>query len=179
MLNSSFVKFADSSSGSGLGAFNVNLKGFIIQLLLFFIVLMVFKRWILPPIVKTLEDRRKTLEDSLANAKATEEALARAEAKAEEILAKARTQADDALSEAKKAGANAVAEAETAAGQRAALIIKEAEAHLAEERDKLRQDLRGELSDLVASATEKVIQEKLDAKRDMSLIERAIRGIKV
>jgi F-type H+-transporting ATPase subunit b len=173
----SFPKFADASGASGIGAFNINLKSFIFQLVTFFIVLWVFKRWILPPILKTLDERRKTLEDSLSNAKQTEEALAQAEAKAEEILAKARSLADEALAEAKKAGSNVVAEAETAAASRASLIIKEAESRLNEEREKLRQELRAELADLVADATEKIIHEKLDAKRDMSLIERAIKGM--
>ena len=174
----SFTQFAaDSSSSSGIGAFNINLKAFIFQLVTFLLVLLVFKKWILPPIVKTLDTRRQTLEDSLTNAKATEEALAKAEATAEEILAKARAQADDALAEAKKAGAGAIADAEAAAAERASMIIKEAEAHLAEERDKLRQELRGELAELVADATEKIIHEKVDAKRDMSLIERAIKGM--
>lgn len=178
MLTVSFRQFADaSSSSSGIGAFNINLKEFIFQLVTFILVLLVFKKWILPPIVKTLDDRRATLEKSLEHAKQTEEALARAEAKSEEILARARTQADEALAEAKKAGAQAVTEAETAAATRAGLIIKEAEEHLAQERDKLRQELRGEMAGLVADATEKLIAQKLDAKQDMSLIERVINGV--
>ena len=177
MVLSSIPQFADSSSSSGIGAFNINLKSFIFQLVTFVIVLWVFKRWILPPILRTLDERRKTLEDSLTNAKQTEEALARAEAKAEEILGRAREQADEALAEAKKAGGGVVADAETAAAQRAGVIIKEAEARLNEERDKLRQELRAEMAGLVADATEKIIHEKLDPKKDISLIERAIRGI--
>ena len=74
------TQFAEvSSSESGIGAFNINLKSFIFQLVTFVIVLLVFKRWVLPPLIKTLEDRRQTLEKSLTQAKETEEALARAE----------------------------------------------------------------------------------------------------
>lgn len=166
-----------SSSQSGIGAFNINLKSFIFQLVTFILVLLVFKRWILPPITKTLEDRRKTVEKSLDDAKKTEETLARAEASAEEILAKARAQADEALAEAKKAATGVINQAETAGGQRAELIIKEAEKHLSQEREKLRAELRAELADLVADATEKIIHEKIDAKRDISLIERVIKGV--
>jgi F-type H+-transporting ATPase subunit b len=70
-----------------------------------------------------------------------------------------------------------VAKAESAAAERAELIIKDAESRLDEERQKLRAELRAELADLVADATEKIIHEKLDEKHDMSLIERAIKGI--
>jgi F-type H+-transporting ATPase subunit b len=169
-------QFADTSAG-GIGAFNLNIKEFLFQLITFVIVLFVLKRWVLPKLIATLDERRQTLEKSLVQAKQTEETLAKAEAKAEEILARARAQADQALAEAKKASGSFIANAETAAAQRAGIIIREAEARLNEEREKLRQELRGELAELVADATERIIHEKLDAKRDMSLVERAIRGI--
>ena len=165
------------SGGSGLGAFQLNLKDFIIQLITFVLVFAILRKWVVPRIVATMENRRQTLEQSLENAKATEEALARAEVKAEEILTKARAMADDALAEAKKAASGRVAEAETKAAERAALIIKDAETRLGEEREKLRQELRAEMAELVADATERIIDEKLDPKRDMSLIERAIKGV--
>ena len=165
------------AASGGIGAFNINLKAFLFQLATFVIVLYVLKRWVLPKLISTMDERRVTLEKSLTQAKQTEETLAKAEQSAEAILASARAAADEALAEAKKAGAGVIADAETAAGNRAALIITEAESRLSEERDKLRQDLRKELAELVADATEKIINEKLDVKRDMSLIERAIRGV--
>ncbi|HVO86129.1 MAG TPA: F0F1 ATP synthase subunit B [Candidatus Binatia bacterium] len=169
-------QFADGSS-SGIGAFNINLKEFVFQLVTFVIVLYVLKRWALPPLVKTIDDRRKTLEQSLEHAKQTEETLAKAAARSEEILDKARNQADEALAEAKKAAKQAINDAENAAAARAELIVKDAEARLGQERDKLRQELRKELAVLVADVSEKVIEEKLDAKNDMSLIERVIKGV--
>jgi F-type H+-transporting ATPase subunit b len=171
-------QFAETSdAGGGLGAFHVNLKDFLIQLITFVLVFLILRKWVIPKLVETMDKRRETLEQSLANAKATEEALAKAEARAEEILAKARAQADEALAEAKDAGTDIVAKAETAAAERAELIVREAESRLDEEREKLRTELRAELADLVADATEKIIHEKLDQNRDMSLIERAIKGI--
>lgn len=139
--------------------------------------LLIFRRWILPPITRTLEGRRQAVEKSLTQAKETEETLTQAEAKAEEILAKARTQADEALAEAKKAATTIITEAEAAGGQRAKLIIEEAEKRLSLEREKLRSELKAELAELVANATEKIIHEKLDVKKDMSLVERLIKGV--
>ena len=169
MIFVSVIQFADSdSSASGIGAFNINLKSFIFQLITFVIVLLVFRRWILPPILKTLEDRRKTLEQSLVQAKETEEALARAEVRAKDILTQSRTQADEALAEAKKTASVVVTKAEEAAVQRTAIIIKEAERHLEQERAKLRQELRAELIVLVAQATEKIIDETNNIADDTS-----------
>jgi F-type H+-transporting ATPase subunit b len=172
------VQFADSADSSGgLGAFHLNLMDFVIQLVTFVLVLLILRKWVVPKLVATMDKRRETLEQSLSNAKATEEALAKAEAKAEEILGRARAQADEALAEAKDAATGVIQKAEAAAGRRAEMIIKEAETRLGEEREKLRAELRAEMADLVADATEKIIHEKLDAKQDMSLIERAIKGI--
>ncbi len=176
-MTSSLTQFAQSTSTSGIGAFNLNVKEFLFQLATFVIVLWVIKRWVLPKIIETLEQRRQTLEQGLVHAKQTEEVLAKAEARAEEVLARARAHADEALAEAKKAAGTIIVNAEEAAAKRARLIVKEAEEHLAQERDKLRDELRGELAELVADATEKLIHEKLDSERDMSLIERAIRGL--
>lgn len=172
------LKFAQTTeTASGIGAFNLNLKAFLFQLLTFIIVLLVLRRWVFPKLTATLEQRRLTLEESLVQARKTQEALAQAEVRAEQIINKARAQADEALSEAKAAAATIIAQGEETAGKRAMAIIKEAETRLNDEREKLRQQLRRELAGLVADATEKVIQEKLDEKHDMSLIERMVRGI--
>jgi F-type H+-transporting ATPase subunit b len=169
--------FAAESPSSGLGAFNLNVKAFLFQLATFILIILILRKWVTPKLVETIDKRRETLEQSLENAKATEEALAQAQEKSEEILNKARAQADQALSEAKDAGNAIVAKAEAAAAQRAELIVKEAESRLAEEREKMHLELRAELASLVSDATEKIIQEKLDQKQDMSLIERALKGL--
>jgi F-type H+-transporting ATPase subunit b len=173
ILLSQFAK----ASQSGIGAFNVNAKSFLFQLLTFLFVLLVLRKWVFPKLVSTIEQRQKILEDSLVQAKKTEETLAKAETKAEEIIAKARDQADQALADAKKASAGVITDAEAAAAKRAELIVKEAETRLDEERQKLRQELRGEMAHLVAYTTEKVIDEKLDKEHDLALIERKVKEL--
>lgn len=172
------IQFAEATeSSSGFGAFNINLKSFIFQLITFVLVLVVFKKWVLPPIQKTIEDRRLSLEKSLEQAKETEVALKNAELKSAELLAAARSQADDSLSEAKKTAAGIIADAETSASARAALIVQEAEEHLGQERAKLSHELRGELAGLVAAATEQVTGQKVDAKADSAIIEKAVKAV--
>lgn len=171
------IEAETAKTSSGISSLGINLKGFIFQLITFLIVLLILRRYVFPKLVATLEARRSALEQSLAQAKETEEVLARAETKAEEILAKARANADQALAEAKKTAETIVADAEGAAAERAKLIVQEAEAHLEQERAKLREQLREELADLVADATEKIIHVKLDAQRDRSLIEQSLREL--
>jgi F-type H+-transporting ATPase subunit b len=168
--------FAESSS-SGISSLGINLKGFIFQLITFLLVMLILRRYVFPKLVATLEARRKTLEESLAQAKRTEEALERAELKAEEILAKARASADQAMADAKTQADTIIAAGETAASERAARIIKEAEASLGKEREKLHSELRKELADLVVTATEKVLRQKIDASEDRALIEKSLKDL--
>jgi len=172
------IKFAEADSPQGgISAFNINLKSFIFQLITFVIVLLIIKRWVLPPLTKTLEDRRQTLEKSLVQAKETEETLARAEEQAGQILHKTREQADTAILEAKTQAREVVSAAEGDAHVQSLRIIKEAEAQLAQERAKLRDELKEELAGLVTEATEKVLRTKLTASDDRRLIEQSIKEL--
>jgi F-type H+-transporting ATPase subunit b len=170
------LQFAQSSSG-GISSLGINLKSFIFQLITFLIVLLILRRWVFPKLVATLEARRKTLEESLVQARQTEETLHQAETKAGEILKQARTQADAALAEAGSKAEEIIAKGEAAAAERAARIIKEAEARLGQERERLHSELRKELAGLVAIAIEKVLAKKLDEREDRALIERSLKEI--
>ncbi|MDB5161485.1 MAG: atpF [Candidatus Saccharibacteria bacterium] len=172
MLNPQFA-----ASSGGISSLGVNGQSFLFNLITFAIVLLILRRWVFPKLVKTLEDRRKTLEESLVQARQTEEALANAEVKAEELLTKARTQADAALAEARKQAEVIIAKGETEAGERARRIIAEAEARLDIERQRLHQQLRRELAALVVTATEKVLRKKLDEKTDRELIEKSLKEL--
>ncbi len=172
------IKFAETtSSESGIGAFHINLKSFIFQLVTFLIVLMIFKRWILPPLQKTLEDRRSTLEQSLQNAKETEDKLAKAEVKVQEVLNQAREQADKALADANAQAKEVVAKAEAKAEEQAKRIVSETQERLAQEREELHDLLKVELADLVIATSEKVLSKKINEHEDRKLVENALKDL--
>lgn len=171
-----FSNFASSSSG-GISSLGINLKAFIFQLITFLIVLFILRKWVFPKLVATLEARRSALEESLEQARQTEETLQKAEASAADILRKARAQADTAMADAKSKVEEVIASGESAAAERAARIIKDAEGHLDQERQRLHDELKGELADLVIQTTEKVLRQKVDQKQDRALIERSLQEI--
>ncbi|MEX1995241.1 MAG: F0F1 ATP synthase subunit B [Candidatus Saccharimonadales bacterium] len=169
------VKFAESDQAAtgGISALGLNLKEFLFQLVTFALVLLILRRYVFPKLVATLESRRETLENSLVNAKETEAALQEAEAKAAQLLRQARGQADEALASAQTTAREIIDHAEAAGAEQAARILKEAETIIEQERRRLREQLKTELTDLVILATEKVIKEKVDPKKDAALISRA------
>lgn len=170
-------QFAETTSSGGISSLGVNLKSFIFQLITFVIVLLILRRYVFPKLVATLEERRKTLEESLVQAKKTEEALTKAEEKANHILHQAREQADEALAEAKNQAREMVNKSEESAREQASRIIKETETVIAQEHTKLREELKGELASLVAEASEKVLRAKLSSSEDEKLIERSVKEL--
>jgi F-type H+-transporting ATPase subunit b len=169
-------QFAEASS-SGISSLGLNLKGFLFQWVTLLIVLAILWRYAFPKLIATLEARRKTLEESLAQAKQTEEALERAEVKVEELLARARVQADAAIAEAKVRAEEIIAAGEHAASERGIRIIKDAEAKLGQERERLHSQLRKELAELVVAATEKVLRKKINEREDRALIEQSLKEL--
>ncbi len=176
-MNINAVQFADSSS-SGLGAFHVNLKSFIFQMVTFLIVLLVLKRWALPKLIETIENRREVLEKSLDQAKETEKALADAEAKAGDLLNRARGQADEALGDARNQAKELITAAEAAAGQKAEAIIKEGQLQLERDRLQLKSELKSELAALVTEASEKIVRQKLTGAADHELVSKSIEEVR-
>jgi F-type H+-transporting ATPase subunit b len=168
--------FAEGSSG-GISSLGLNVKSFVFQLITFLIVLLILRRWVFPKLVATLEDRRKVLEQSLEQARKTEETLHKTEANAVNILSKARAEADAALSDAQSRAKEIIAGAEKSGEAAAARIVKEAESHLGQERTKLRDEIKEELADLVVTTTEKVIGKRLSAQEDMGLIKDSIKEL--
>jgi len=165
------------SGSSGLGAFQVSLKALVFQLITFVLVLLIFKRWILPPINKTLSQRRQTLEESLEQAKLTKEKLEAAEAKAEQLLGAGRENADKVLREAKDEAKQVVAQAEAAAREQADRVLAENHAQLEQVKNRLSTELKQELTSLVVDTTEKVLRQKVSAQADMELIKRTIKDL--
>jgi F-type H+-transporting ATPase subunit b len=175
LINSQFT-FGESSSG-GISSLGLNLKAFIFQLVAFVIILLILRRYAFPKLIATLEKRRETLEQSLVQAKETEKTLKEAEKKAAELLNEARSQADELLGDASEQAKTVVISAETAGAQQAGRLIKEAEAHLEQERSRLHDQLKAELADMVADATQTVLKRKLSAPEDDKLIAESIKEL--
>jgi len=123
-----------------------------------------------------LEQRRKTIEEGVSLGEQMKKDKAALEAKVTEELAKARTEADGIIASANDSARQAIREAEDKAGAKAAVIIKEGEAHAANEMARARKKLESEIVGLVSDATEAIIGEKVDATKDAQLIDRALKG---
>jgi F-type H+-transporting ATPase subunit b len=172
------TNFAETSEASGIGALGVDGKAFIIQLVTFLLAFLVLKKWAFGPIMKVLDDRRKLIEDGVTLGEEMKKERTTLEAQISEKLAEARAQADGILANANENARDLVREAEDKAKNKADAILIDAKSRIEQETVRARQNLEKEMVSLVSEATEAIIGEKVDAKKDAALVERALKGQK-
>ncbi len=171
------TQFGDSTSG--LGALGVDGKSFLIQLITFVLAFFVLKKYAFKPILKMLDERRKTIESGVNLGDQMKKDQAALQSRMAETLAKARAEADGIIANAQDASRETVREAEEKAREKAVGILAEADSRIATDTALARKKLEGELIGWVSDATEAIIGEKVDAKKDAQLIDRALKGSKV
>lgn len=159
-------------------ALGLNLPFFLVQVVNLIIVYTVVVKWVVGPISGLLEKRRATISQGLEDAREAAEARANAEKEAEKIIAEAQTKAAalvrEATERAEAAGRDVKAVAEAEAGKAREKALAEVE----EERNRILGDLRGQVAALSIAATQKLIGEALDEKRQHALLEEFFSGVK-
>jgi F-type H+-transporting ATPase subunit b len=140
--------------------------------------LLILSAWAYKPIVNMLKNRRDTINQGLEDARVAAEARANAEAEAEKIIAESQAQASEIMREATARAEETVRELKAAAEKDAAETRKEAIASAEDERETILSEVRGQIAALSMAATQKLIGETLDAKRQRALIDEFFSGVK-
>lgn len=166
--------FGDSSSG--LGALGVDWKALIVQLITFVLALVVLRRYAFKPIGKVLRERRELIESGVKIGEDMHKEKIKLEAKVATTLSEARLQADSVLAAAQDAARDAARESEAKARDKAEAILAEAKQRTVQDVARARKQLESELVGLISDATEAIIEEKVDAKKDATLIDKALKG---
>lgn len=176
MIDILVTKFAAESAEepSGLAALGIDGQAFIIQLITFLLVFFVLKKFVFSRVVDLLEKRNKTIDEGV---KLSQEAKARSQELDREIAAahkQARAEADKLIAQTREQAETIIRAAEESASVKAENILTDAKKKINEETDRARRALETETVGLVIEATEAVSREKLDAKKDASLIKQAL-----
>jgi F-type H+-transporting ATPase subunit b len=168
--------FAAEDSSSGIGALGVSGQALLIQLVTFLLAYFVLRKYAFKPILKVLQERRQLIESGVKLGEEMQKQRAELDRKVDATLHDARRKADSIVADANDAARAAQREAEEKARQKADNIV--ADAHIRAEQDvvQLRKQLEREMVGLVSDATEAIIDEKVDAKKDTALIDRALKG---
>lgn len=170
---------APKESAQGLGALGISGEAFVIQLITFVLVYFLLRKFAFGPIVKMLQDRRELIESGVNLGEEMKVEKAQFEKKVAKDLTEARKKADEIVSEAQTDAKQTIRNAEETASTKAATIVEEGKVRGEQEVTRARKQMESELAGLVAEATEVIIGEKVDAKKDSQLIDRALKGAKV
>ncbi len=158
---------------SGIGALGIDPLAILAQAATFLILFFVIKKFALDGIIKTLEKRRKTIDDGVRLGREMEAEKEQLDEKIDEALRKARVESDAIIAGGQKEAGEIIKAAEEAATRKADAILTDAHGKIEDDIEAARKGLEQEMRALVAEATEVIIEEKLDAKKDESLIKRA------
>jgi F-type H+-transporting ATPase subunit b len=165
----------EGASDPGLfQALGLNAQLFIEQGLAFVVLVFILGKFVYPALIKAIDDRRTAIEAGLQEAKESQEAAEKAEAKVSELLEEARKEADDILARTQQESASMIADAESKAKTRAEQIVADARQQLSVDVTKAREALKKDTIELVALATERIIGEKLDERTDADLVSKAL-----
>ncbi|HEX6257879.1 MAG TPA: F0F1 ATP synthase subunit B [Candidatus Saccharimonadales bacterium] len=155
-------------------ALGIDWQVLLLQTLAFLVLLWFLAKFVYPPLVKAIDSREKAIAKSVAAAQEAETQAAETQKEIAALLKAARKDADAVVETAQKEAATIVADAEDKAVKRAERIVADAQAQLEQDVAKARVALQGEMTQLVAQATEKIIRTKLDPTKDADLIKAAL-----
>jgi F-type H+-transporting ATPase subunit b len=129
------------------------------------------------PVRAKLEERRKIIEDAMANAEKIKKELADAEATRLSIIQKANEQANHVIAEAEKSAAVIAEQRAKEATRQAEDIIKNAHEASVLDRNRLMEELKRHVGELVIQTTEKVTGKILTAEDQTRLNTETLRQL--
>ncbi len=163
-------------SSSGLGALGVDGKALVIQLITFVLALLVMKKYAFKPINRMLLERRELIDGGVKIGEEMQIEKQKLAASVDNTLRKAQLKADEIIATANDLARDAIRDAEKKAVERADSILADAKQRTAQDLARARKQLESELVSLISEATEAIIDEKIDTKKDSVLIEKALKG---
>jgi len=147
---------------------------FIVELIAFLLVVFILGRYILPYIVKPMEERQATIRQALADAEEAKRRAAEAEQEYKKVIGEARTDARSVIEEANKLGEQVRADRRQQAEEEYERIIARAREDIEAQTRRATEELRRSAADLAVTVVEKVIGEGLDTQSQRAIVDRTI-----
>lgn len=141
------------------------------QSITFAVFVIITMKYVWPPIMAAMEERKQKIADGLAAAERGKHEQELAEKAAEKHIAEAKAQAAEILARAEKRASEIVEEAKDAARDEAARIKAAADAELEQEVNRAKEALRGQVVNLAVAGAGRVLKKEIDAKAHEDLVK--------
>ena len=142
---------------------NINLT-LIGQTITFIIFVWFCMKFIWPPIMNALNERRKTIADGLAAAEEGQRERERGREDADQLIEQAKSQAQEIIARAEKRGSEVVVEAKNDARAEGERILTAARGEIEMETNRAREELRVHVAQLAMSGAEQILAKEIDQK---------------
>ncbi len=149
---------------------NINLTLIGQSITFIFFVIFVMK-YVWPPLVAALDERKKTIADGLAAAEKGKHDGELAQQRVLETLKEAKEKAQEIISQAEKRASEIIEESKENARAEGERIIAAANAEIEQEVNRAREQLRGQVVSLAVAGAGKVLKREIDEKANEDLLE--------
>ncbi len=148
--------------------FNATLIG---QMITFAVFVWFCMKYIWPPLMHALEERKAKIADGLAAAERGQKDLELAKARVSDNLKDAKAQAQDIINQAHKRANEMVDEAKEAAREEADKIKAAATADIEQQINSAREQLRKEVGAIALAGTEQILKREVNAEAHGKVID--------
>jgi F-type H+-transporting ATPase subunit b len=149
---------------------NINLTLFL-QMFAFAAFVWFCMKFVWPPIVDALAERKTKIAEGLAAAERGHKEQELGQHRATEIMKEAKSHAADIVNQAQKRAAEIVDEAKQDAREEGARLVHAAQAEINQEVNRAREELRGKVVGLAVAAAEKILEKEIDPAVHSSIVD--------
>jgi len=143
----------------------------IAQTIMFILFVWFCMKFVWPPIMQALSDRKKQIADGLAAGERGKQELEQASKSAADEMLTAKQKAAEIIAQAEKRSSQVVEEAKGLAQEEGDRIVSMAKAEVEQEIVRAREALRQNVADLAVAGAAKILDREVDAKAHADLLK--------
>ncbi|EEF79972.1 ATP synthase B chain [Methylophaga thiooxydans] len=156
----------------------MNINATLIGQMIAFAVFVAFcMKYVWPPIMQALEERKKKIADGLAAAERGRHEQELAEKRAQQVIHEAKDQANDIISQAQKRGNEIVDESKDNARVEGERILNSAKAEIDQEANRARDELKTQVGGIALAGAGKILGREIDEKAHTDLLDELVSRI--
>jgi F-type H+-transporting ATPase subunit b len=156
----------------------MNINATIIGQIIAFAVFVAFcMKYVWPPIMQALEERKKKIADGLAAAERGRHEQELAEKRAQQVIHEAKEQASEIVSQAQKRGNEIVDESKANARVEGERILNSAKAEIDQEANRARDELKSQVGGIALAGAGKILGREIDEKAHTDLLDELVSRI--
>ncbi|MDQ2069724.1 F0F1 ATP synthase subunit B [Natronospira bacteriovora] len=142
------------------------------QIVTFAILVWLTLKFVWPPLVEAMRERREKIAEGLAAAEKGNKALEEASTETERLIREAREQSSEIIAQANRRSTEMIEEAKAEARREGERLLENARAQIEQDVARARAELRQEVAELTVLGAGRILGREVDAKAHGELLDR-------